>query len=83
MSDHHDYDLSGSEELVALRGVFLFSIYCRDHPKYPTRTRWTRFFWSFLIRSSLFCHWYHFRWMRVGFSYISLCMYLPLATYAL
>lgn len=43
-SDHHNYDLSGSEELVALRGVFLFSIYYRDRPKYPTRTRWTRFF---------------------------------------
>lgn len=38
-SDHHNYDLSGSEELVALRGVFLFSIYCRDRPKYPTCTR--------------------------------------------
>lgn len=42
--DHHNYDLSGSEELVALRGVFLLSIYSRDRPKYPTRTRWTRFF---------------------------------------
>lgn len=28
---------------MALRGVFLFSIYCRDRPNYLT-TRWTRFF---------------------------------------